>query len=74
MFASLGFVEYKEKPGWGNVVLYYDIYGGTICSKELLNAIENAKFVADKWDDYVVEHFGGKTTRMSIEEQQQKDN
>ncbi|MCK4666545.1 hypothetical protein KAU33_07340 [Candidatus Dependentiae bacterium] len=74
MYGGFCYIEYKEKPGWGNVVFYYDIYGETFSEIELYNAVDNASWVADKWDDYIVENFGGKTTRMSIEEQQKKEN
>ena len=69
MFGSLGFIEYKEKPGWGNVVFYYDLLGETLTGNELYNAVENAAFVADKWDDYIVQNFGGETTQMSLDKQ-----
>ncbi|MDD3626898.1 MAG: hypothetical protein PHV06_06220 [bacterium] len=72
-FGSLGFIEYKEKPGWGNVVFYSDILGNDFTPISLFNAIENASFIADKWDDHIVQNFGGETTRMSIEKQQNQN-
>ncbi len=65
IFGGFGFVEYKEKPGFGNVVLYYDMLGKTITSDELCNAVDNACTLADKWDNYIVDNFGGLTDEVS---------
>ena len=65
IFGGFGFVEYKEKPGFGNVVLYYDMLGKTITSDELCSAVDNSCTLADKWDNYIVENFGGLTDEMS---------
>ena len=74
MFGSLGFIEYIEKPGWGNVSFYCDLYGRTITKEELCNAVDNAGYMADKNDDFVVQKFGGLTTEQSLENQHDKGN
>ena len=71
-FGGFGFVEYKDKPGIGNVVLYYDMLGKTVTSDELYNALDNASWLADKWDDHIVEDFGGLTNQMSYEQMQKE--
>ncbi len=72
MFGGLCYNEYKEKPGYGNVVFFYDIFGPTVTKEELENAIENAALIADSNDDYIVQNFGGLTTQQSLEGQKKK--